>query len=142
MAEVKQRVDSINWYTSLVSLVLTAFAAWNIEVDLNANDVVNEVIAKNWNYIVTILVPSVITISMKLYTKYKAKLLKLKDLIKSPNFITQALSVVALVTTLIGITFGSEIAINVKTIYIIISLFYTTFRFDGLQYGNDNLLQL
>lgn len=108
MAEVKQRVDSINWYTSLVSLVLTAFAAWNIEVDLNANDVVNEVIAKNWNYIVTILVPSVITISMKVYTKYKAKLLKLKDLIKSPNFITQALSVVALVTTLIGITFGSE----------------------------------
>jgi len=108
MSVVKKRVDSINWYTSILSLVFAAFAAWNIEVDLNAADVVREVLAKNWNYIITFLAPSVITISMKLYDKYKSKLLKLKDLIKSPNFITQALSVIALLTTLIGLVFGPD----------------------------------
>lgn len=104
---MKRRIDSVNWYTTLVTLALSIIGALNIDVTIDGTEAVNQVLAKNWEYIVSILVPSVITMSTKLWDKIKNKTLVFKDIFKSPNFITQALSTIALLATLINITFDS-----------------------------------
>ena len=103
---MKTRANSINWYTSIITLLFSAIAAWGIEVDLDAVNITEEIINNNWSYILSALLPSLITMSMKLWDKYKNKMLKFKELIKSPNFITQAITTVSLLLGSIGIIFG------------------------------------
>lgn len=104
---VKSRTESLNFFTSVVTLIFIAFGLWNIEVDLNAGELVKNIFDKNWEYVLQVAVPSLLTLTFKLWDKIKAKALNFKLLFKSPNFVTQALTVVAVAASFIGIAFDT-----------------------------------
>lgn len=104
---IKSRTESLNFFTSVVTLIFIAFGLWNIEVDLNAGELVKNIFDKNWEYVLQVAVPSLLTLTFKLWDKIKAKALNFKLLFKSPNFVTQALTVVAVAASFIGIAFDA-----------------------------------
>lgn len=101
--KTKSRLESQNFLTSVVTLLLIALGVQGIEVTLNAEEVVREVLAKNLEFISTVLIPSVITIVFKVSQNVKNGTFQLSKLWKSPNFITQAITVLAGILTFIGI---------------------------------------
>lgn len=105
---MKSRLDSLNFQTSVVTLFLIALSAFGIEINLNAEDVVRELIAKNMDWIVTIGAPSLVTIVFKLVKKVQEKSLHFKDLFKSLNFVTQLGTVVLVLLSGIGIMFPPD----------------------------------
>ena len=105
---IKQRSESLNFYNSVVTLIFIAFGVWGIETTLDPTELVKNIFEKNWDFVLQVAVPSVITISFKLYQKIKDKAINFKLLLKSPNFITQALTVLATILGFIGITFGPD----------------------------------
>lgn len=104
---IKSRTESLNFFTSIVTLIFIAFGLWNIEVDLDAGELVKNIFDKNWEYVLQVAVPSLLTLTFKLWDKIKAKALNFKLLFKSPNFVTQALTVVAVAASFIGIAFDA-----------------------------------
>ena len=105
---IKKRSESLNFYTSLVTLVFIAFGVWGIETTLDPTELIKNIFEKNWEWILSVALPSVTTLGFKLYQKIVDKAINFKLLLKSPNFITQALTVLAVLLGFIGIKFGPD----------------------------------
>ena len=103
MQPVTPRSKSMNFYINVIALVFIGLNVNNITVSLNPEEVVSEVLAKNLEYIITILVPSLFGIIFKVWSNVKAKTFSFKAMLRSPNFITQALTVLAAIFHIIGI---------------------------------------
>lgn len=105
---IKKRSESLNFYTSFVTLVFIGFGVWGIETTLDPAELIKNIFEKNWEWILSVALPSVTTLGFKLYQKIVDKAINFKLLLKSPNFITQALTVLAVLLGFIGIKFGPD----------------------------------
>lgn len=105
---IKKRSESLNFYTSFVTLVFIGFGVWGIETTLDPTELIKNIFEKNWEWILSVGLPSITTLGFKLYQKIVDKAINFKLLLKSPNFITQALTVLAVLLGFIGIKFGPD----------------------------------
>lgn len=100
--EKKTRVESINFYTALLTFILLPLAYNGVDVDPTlTGGVVEDIFNKNYNALVVAL-PQLITIGMKLVGKIQAKAFSW-EFLKSKNFITQALTTIIMVLVFFGI---------------------------------------
>ena len=99
----KTRLESSNFLTNMVILVFIALGINGIETTLDPAQTVQEVMAKNMEFIVQILIPAAITMIAKIWKNVQAKTFSFKAMIKSPNFVTQAIVVLAGLLGFIGI---------------------------------------
>jgi hypothetical protein len=100
---MKSRLDSLNFLTSILTLIFAALAVWNIDINLDPNETASAILNQNWEFIVQMAVPSLITIVLKITKGIKEKTIEFGKLLQSPNFITQAITVGAMVLVSIGI---------------------------------------
>jgi len=99
----KTRLESTNFLTNVVILVFIALGIQGIETTLDPAQTVQEVMAKNMEFIVQILIPALITMGAKIWKNIQEGTFSLKALWKSPNFVTQAIVVLAGLLGFIGI---------------------------------------
>jgi len=99
----KTRLESQNFLTNVVILVFIALGVNGIETELDPALTVQEILAKNMDFIIQILIPAVITIGAKVWKNVQAGTFSFRAMIKSPNFITQAITVLSGVVAFIGI---------------------------------------
>lgn len=99
----KARLESTNFITNVVILVFIALGINGIETNLDPAQTVQEIMAKNMDFIIQILIPASITIISKVWKNVQAGTFSFKAMIQSPNFITQALVVLAGILNFIGI---------------------------------------
>ncbi len=100
---MKSRFESTNFLTNIISLVFYALSAWGIVVTIQSTELVDAIFSKNIEYIVGTAVPALINIGFKLWQKIKTKTLVWKDVLKSRNFVTQAITTVSVIVTAIGV---------------------------------------
>lgn len=105
---MKSRLDSLNFLTSVITLILAALAVWNIDIQLDPNETASAILDQNWEYIVQFAVPSLITIVLKVTKGIKEKTIEFGKLLQSPNFLTQAITVLAMIFVSIGIMIPSD----------------------------------
>lgn len=105
---IKKRSESLNFYNSVITLIFIAFGVWGIETTLDPTELIKNIFEKNWEWILSVALPSITTLGFKLYQKIVDKAINFKLLLKSPNFITQALTVLAVLLGFIGIKFGPD----------------------------------
>lgn len=99
----KSRLESTNFLTSVLTLALTALGVWGINIDIDPAQAIQEILAKNLEYIITIAIPSVGNLIFKITQKIQDGTLSIKRLFKSLNFVTQAITVLAVILTSVGI---------------------------------------
>lgn len=99
----KTRLESTNFLTNVVTLVFIALAATGITTTLDPGQTVISVMAKDMDFIIQIGIPAVITMGAKIWKNIQAGTFSFKAMIKSPNFITQALVVFSGIMAMIGI---------------------------------------
>jgi uncharacterized membrane protein len=112
---IKKRSESLNFYNSVVTLIFIALGIWGIETTLDPTELVKNIFEKNWDWVISVAIPSIITLGFKLYQKIVDKAINFKLLLKSPNFVTQALTVLAVLLGWLGITFGPDMPQAVTT---------------------------
>lgn len=99
----KTRLESQNFLTNVVILVFIALGVNGIETNLDPVLTVQELLAKNMEFVIQIFVPALITIGAKVWKNVQAGTFSFKAMIKSPNFIAQAIVVLAGILGGIGI---------------------------------------
>lgn len=99
----KTRLESQNFLTNVVILAFIALGINGIETTLDPAVTVQELLAKNMEFVVQIFVPALITIGAKVWKNVQAGTFSFKAMIKSPNFIAQAIVVLAGILGGIGI---------------------------------------
>lgn len=99
----KTRLESQNFLTNVVILVFIALGVNGIETNLDPILTVQELLAKNMEFVIQIFVPALITIGAKVWKNVQAGTFSFKAMIKSPNFIAQAIVVLAGILGGIGI---------------------------------------
>jgi hypothetical protein len=92
---MKARLESTNFLTNVVILIFMGLAATGITTTLDPNQTVTSLMAKDMTFIVQIFIPALITLGAKIWSNVQAKTFSFKAMIKSPNFITQAITVLA-----------------------------------------------
>ncbi len=105
---MKSRLDSLNFLTSVITLLLAALAVWNIDIKLDPNETASAILNQDWEYIAQFAVPSLITIVLKITKGIKEKTIKFGNLLHSPNFITQAITVASMVLVTTGILLPAD----------------------------------
>ncbi len=103
MKKTKTRLESTNFLANVVMLVFIALGVNGIETNLDPAQTVQELMAKNMEFIIQILIPALITMGAKIWKNIEAGIFSFKAMIKSPNFITQAIVVLAGILGTIGI---------------------------------------
>lgn len=127
--KTKTRLESQNFLTNMVTLLFIALGALGVETTLDPEATVVGILSKDVEFLVTILVPGLITIIFKVSQNIQAGTFDWKKLFKSPNFITQGITVLAALLGTIGIMlpetapmeltnaiFGGSIAVLVSAI--------------------------
>lgn len=99
----KTRLESTNFLTNVVILIFIALGINGIETTLNPEETVRELLAKNLDFIIQIFVPAIITIGAKVVKNVQAGTFSFKAMVKSPNFITQAITVLSGLVAFVGI---------------------------------------
>lgn len=87
----------------MVTLLFIALGVQGIDTTLDPEATVVGILSKDVEFLVTILVPGLITILFKVSQNIQAGTFDWRKLFKSPNFITQAITVLAGVLGTIGI---------------------------------------
>lgn len=100
----KTRLESTNFLTNVVILIFIGLGVNGITTDLNPEETVWKLLAKDMDFLVQIFIPAVITMGAKIWKNIQAKTFSFKAMIKSRNFITQAIVVVAAILGFIGIS--------------------------------------
>lgn len=99
----KTRLESQNFLANLVMLVFIGLGVNGIDTTLDPGQTVTEIMAKNMDFIIQILIPAVITMGAKIVKNVQAGTFSFKAMIKSPNFVTQAIVVLSGIFGFIGI---------------------------------------
>mgnify|MGYP001768452330 CR=1 FL=1 len=120
---MKSRLESLNFLSSVTTILLILLGANNLELGFDPQVGIREVLAKNWEFIFTIAIPSLSTFSFKLVQKIQNKELNFRtffrNLFQSPNALTQFFTVVFSALSGLGIMFsdtvGAELANAIST---------------------------
>lgn len=99
----KSRLESQNFLSNIITLLIISFGVWNVEFNINPDETAAAILSQNWEYILSMTVPSAVTLVIKLIKKNKENAIKLGDLIKSPNFWNQVITIIAMIFATIGI---------------------------------------
>lgn len=100
---MKNRFQSTNFLTNVITLIFIVLGVQNIQFTLDPGEAVNELLAHNWEYIGNILLPALSGLVFKIIQKVNEKTWDWKKVIKSTNFWTQAITVLAGVLAGVGI---------------------------------------
>lgn len=126
----KSRIQSQNFLTSIVTLIFMAFGVQGIQINLTGEQVVTEVMAQNWDFIVNALIPTLSLMVFKLSEKIKDKTFQWSLFVKDTNFMTFGLTVIIGLLNGIGFviaeTASAEIAAAIASgsvISILIAIF-------------------
>lgn len=103
MKKTKSRWESTNFLTNAVTLVFIILGYQGIQMTIDPGQAVTEVLAANWEYIGSILFPALSGLAFKVIQKIKEKSWDWKTVVKSTNFWTQAITVLAGAMAFIGI---------------------------------------
>lgn len=103
----KPRIQSQNFLVSIITLIFMAFGVQGVTVDLTGEQVVQEVMAQNWDFIVNVLIPTLSLMVFKLTEKIKDGSFKWSLFIKDTNFMTFGLTVIIGLLNGIGFVIAS-----------------------------------
>jgi len=111
---MKKSIQSQNFFVSLVTLILLAFEANALSVNVGAEQIVSVLASKDAGAIISLFVLNFINPIMKLLNKTQEW-----DwgFIKSPNFWTQALTVVLAAVAIFGLQFPGDAAPELVSAY-------------------------
>ncbi len=120
---VKSRFQSLNFLSSVITIIFIILGVNGLELGFDPQVGIQEVLAKNWEFIITIMIPSLATFTFKIIDKIRTGEFKLRiflsNLWKSPNGLTQAFTVVFSALSSIGIMFsetvGADLAEAIST---------------------------
>ena len=99
----KTRLESQNFLTNVVTLLFIFLGVQGIDTALDPEATVVGLLTKDVEFIVSILIPGLITIIFKVVKNMQAGLFDWKKMWKSLNFITQAITVLAGALSFVGI---------------------------------------
>lgn len=99
----KSRLESTNFLTNVIVLIFMGLAATGITTTLDPEQTSVAIMAKDMEFIFQMLIPAGFTMGAKIWKNIQAGTFSFKAMIKSPNFITQAITVLASILGLIGI---------------------------------------
>lgn len=104
----KTRFESTNFLTNVVTLVFIVLGVQGIEWSIDPGVAVQEVLAANWEYIGNILFPALSGLAFKVIQKIQAGTWDWKAVLKSTNFWTQAVTILAGVLAGVGILLPAD----------------------------------
>ncbi len=99
----KTRLESQNFLTNVVTLLFLFLGVQGVDTTLDPEATVVALLTKDLDFIISILIPGLITIVFKVWKNVQSGTFDLKKLWKSPNFITQGITVLAGVLAFVGI---------------------------------------
>ena len=98
------RLKSTNFYVNVLTLAFIAIhTVFGVTVNLDPEQTVVAFLAKDMEFILSIALPALFNIGFKIFGNIKAGLFDLKALLKSSNFWTQAVTVIAAIIAAVGI---------------------------------------
>ena len=100
---MKKRIDSQNFLTSIITVVIAIAGFNNITLDLDPSETAMNILTKNWQYLIEVAGPTLITFSLKVIKAIQDKTFTFKGLLKSPNAVTALITLVAVLITGFGI---------------------------------------
>lgn len=99
----KTSLESQNFLTNVIILAFMGLGVNGIDTALNPGEFALAVLARDMEFLISVALPAIITITFKVTKNIQAKTFSFARMIKSPNFITQAITVLALLVGGIGI---------------------------------------
>lgn len=111
---MKNSLKSQNFFVSLVTLLLLAFEANNLSVNISAQTVVDTLLTRDAGAILSLLVLNFANPILKLISNASAWSWKFT---RSPNFWTQIITVALAATALLGLEFPADAAPELVSAY-------------------------
>ena len=99
----KTRLESQNFLTNVIILALMGLGVNGIDTTLNPEEFTFALLARDIDFLVSVALPAIITIVFKVTKNIQAGTFSFAKMIKSPNFITQAITALSLLVGGIGI---------------------------------------
>lgn len=91
---MKTRAKSQSFLATVLTLLIMAAGVQGIQVDITGEQVVQEILAKNWDFILNSMLPAVGVMVFKLYQKIKDRTFQWNLFFKDANFMTFALTII------------------------------------------------
>lgn len=113
MKKTKSRFESTNFLTNVVTLIFIVIGVQGIEWTIDPGVAITEVLAANWEYIGNILLPALSGLTFKIIQKLQAKTWDWKAVLKSTNFWTQAITILAGLLAGIGFILPADTATEI-----------------------------
>lgn len=111
---VKSRLNSTGFFTNLTNLFFIAAAALGVTFGVTGEETVQAFIAKNYEMIFQLVIPSVIALGFKIVEGIKQKVDFWKEIVKSPNFWNLTITtVLSAVTVFLPIAFPADAGENI-----------------------------
>lgn len=107
MSKTKDTLASRNFFVALASTLLMALQANNLQVDIDPGNLVDTLLGGDLMGIVSVLLLNFLNPAMKLISRAGEWSW---DFLKSPNFLTQAFTVLLAALALIGLSMPADIA--------------------------------
>ena len=99
----KTRLESQNFLTNVIILALMGLGVNGIDTTLNPEEFTFALLARDIDFLVSVALPAIITIVFKVTKNIQAGTFSFAKMIKSPNFITQAITALSLLVGGVGI---------------------------------------
>lgn len=132
---MKSRLKSINFLNSTVTVLLILLGANGLDLGYDPIEGIQQILAKNWEFLATIVIPGTSTLIFRLVEKIKSKELTLRsffmNVFKDANSLTQLLTLVFGILVTIGIMIAPNVgadlanAITEGSIFLILSIVVT-----------------
>lgn len=100
---IKNRLDSTNFLTNILILIFYGLSAIGITTSLDPEQTITEIVNQNLEYILGTAIPALVNIGFKLTKKFQEGNVPWKNIIKSPNFVSQAIVILAMILSMVGI---------------------------------------
>jgi len=99
----KTRLESQNFLTNIIVLIFIALGVNGIDATLDPGATAAAILARDLDFLLSVAVPSLMTITFKVWQAVQKKAFSFRAMLGSPNFITQAITVLAAIVGSIGI---------------------------------------
>ncbi len=114
MKKTKTRFESTNFLTNFVTLVFIVLGVQGVEWTIDPGQAISEVLANNWEYIGNILFPALSGLAFKVIQKIQSGTWDWRAILKSTNFWTQAVTILAGVLALVGVTLPADAPVEIS----------------------------
>lgn len=102
----KSKLNSTGFFTNLINLVLIAATGLGVTFGLTAEETLTAFMSKNYELMFSVILPSLLALIFKIVEAVSKKVDILKQIINSPNFWNQTITVVlSAVTVFVPIVF-------------------------------------